>query len=199
MFIHDFKSIFVHIPKTGGTSITYAMEDVKKKFKHRPDHRRLTEYLNASPKNFWKYHKFTVVRDPVERELSLYNHLVHKRRDNKREIIDHSFTEYLNNIKNDKNFYLEFSFMKRKKDNLKFKYIYADQSDYITLNNQICVDQIIRFEGLDFGFQLLCDKVGLKYEKLTHHRPSSKKTIASLEDIKLIKEIRKKDYELLSY
>ena len=85
MICHKSKSIFVHIPKTGGTSIEHSLGYVKlKKYnsgqveikKHSPDHRNSQDYFNLNAVQFWRYHKFTVIRDPIERELSLYRFVV---------------------------------------------------------------------------------------------------------------------------
>lgn len=62
------RVIFVHIPKTGGTSIATAL------FGGRLGHRRWSEWRALHPEKFAQYLKFAVVRDPVDRFLSEYDH-----------------------------------------------------------------------------------------------------------------------------
>ena len=209
MVFHDYKSIFVHIPKTAGTSIEYSVRNVKNKpsnykFRHAPDHRTVLQYIKTKDQHknhnnyvsigdFWSYHKFAVVRDPVEREVSLYDFIKTRGRTMK----GVSFDEYLDIMINDENF-------KQKGQTSSFKVspknMLRDQIDFITSDGKILIDQIIRFEGLQNGFNLYADKVGLKDKWLPHLRKSKRnRTKVTTDQIKLIKEIRKKDYELLSY
>lgn len=72
------KAIFVHIPKTGGTSIEKALGLDKsvllydtKKASHSPQHYTVSELKKAVPKSlFSSYFKFAVTRHPVERLVS---------------------------------------------------------------------------------------------------------------------------------
>jgi hypothetical protein len=98
MFFPNHKIIFVHIPKTGGSSLEYAIckkllpESKKpvldgynkfsvrgaiKKIKWRDPqgnpHSFVSEYQEAMPNN--DYLKFTVLRDPFAQVTSLYNQI----------------------------------------------------------------------------------------------------------------------------
>ena len=81
MISHDFKTIFVHIPKTGGTSIEamfgFAEYDkfglLTKDKVGKGKHWGAKEYYQYWEDFYKDYFKFTVVRNPWERDLSLYN------------------------------------------------------------------------------------------------------------------------------
>ena len=63
------KSIFIHIPKTAGTSILKSLGGWA------GDHCSYREYLQASPTKFKEYFKFCFVRNPYDRLVSTYNYL----------------------------------------------------------------------------------------------------------------------------
>jgi len=106
MVFDNLETIFIHIPKTGGTSIQFALSDVKLKFwRHSVNHLNTLEYLQEQGTKFWKYHKFAVVRDPIEREYSLYNYFVKKS-------FKISFHEYLQKMLDDKNSFLKKNILK---------------------------------------------------------------------------------------
>ena len=189
MISHDFKTIFIHIPKTGGTSIEYSLCNVKEKvqrWKHKPDHSVAKDYFIDNPGEYWGYHKVTVVRDPVEREASLYKFMA-----GTRNFKGHTFLDYLNNLNKDKSFYA--------RKGRRLMNLYSDQVDYIMFGNQICIDQIIRFEDLQGGYDLLCEKIKKEKSILPHARKTKRVVTPNAEEIALIKEVRKRDYEMLGY
>jgi hypothetical protein len=63
------KAIFVHLPKTAGTSISKALG--LPVFRHVP----ADDYLIANPKKFAQFFKFAFVRNPYDRLLSSYSFL----------------------------------------------------------------------------------------------------------------------------
>lgn len=195
MICHKSKSIFVHIPKTGGTSIEHSLGYVKlKKYnsgqveiaKHIPDHRNSQDYFNLNAVQFWRYHKFTVVRDPIERELSLYRFVV-------KNFAKKTLDSYLDSVVNEDDFY--------RKRTIDHKHFFSCQTDFILINEQICLDQIIRFEDLQNGFNLLCNNINIKEQNLLQLRKTLKKRITepTSAQIQKIRKIREKDFDLLGY
>jgi len=86
MIIHDPKIIFIHIPKTGGTTIDRllaANKEVGEVASGFGSHHRLDQLYRKycgedTPADEWRdlseYHTFTVARNPWERYSSLYVH-----------------------------------------------------------------------------------------------------------------------------
>jgi hypothetical protein len=91
MIIHDSKIVFIHIPKTGGTTIEHmllANKGVGKADTHFAAHHRLDQVFKKYDrppeddedaegfvsKNISSYTMFTVARNPWERYASLYIH-----------------------------------------------------------------------------------------------------------------------------
>lgn len=60
------RCIFIHVPKTAGTSVARALFGVDSR------HVPWTEYERANPHKFHKYFKFAFVRNPWDRLVSTY-------------------------------------------------------------------------------------------------------------------------------
>ena len=171
MIRHDLKCIFVHINKTGGSSIVKALNMLQvhmsvellfsdvDKLKADDQHRIWKGWLGGKRithqnyekieniKNYWNdYLTFTVVRNPYERVVSDYFYC------RKHNLIDLSisFTEDVKST---------FDNQERWK---------LPCYDWITLNNEIVVENIIRFENLKQGFDDMCKTLQVPHIKLPH-------------------------------
>lgn len=78
-FMDSKKCIFIHVPKTGGSSIRKALGAARTGRQHLP----WSVYYQANPAKFNRYFKFGFVRNPTDRALSSYYYL--KRGGNGRE------------------------------------------------------------------------------------------------------------------
>jgi len=61
------QSIFIHIPKAAGTSIARAI------YGQNVGHRKASDYIRVSKKEFIKYYRFSFTRNPWDRLVSAYN------------------------------------------------------------------------------------------------------------------------------
>ena len=80
MINHEYKCIFIHIPRTSGTSIEMELgvdmdiKDNKKDFFASDKHLKASEIFNSINQNTWEsYFKFTLVRNPWDRVISIFN------------------------------------------------------------------------------------------------------------------------------
>jgi Sulfotransferase family. len=64
------KSVFVHIPKAAGTSVSKAF------YGARQGHHTALAYKASDPVRFARYYKFSIVRNPYSRLYSTYNYLL---------------------------------------------------------------------------------------------------------------------------
>ncbi|MEI8644243.1 sulfotransferase family 2 domain-containing protein [Pseudoalteromonas sp. Hal040] len=64
------KSIFIHIPKAAGTSVSNAL------YGGRQGHHTAIAMKKANPRKFKEYYKFSIVRNPWDRIASTYHYLL---------------------------------------------------------------------------------------------------------------------------
>ncbi|HOZ82654.1 MAG TPA: sulfotransferase family 2 domain-containing protein [Niabella sp.] len=86
MITHDYKLIYIHIPKCAGRSIT----DM---FNQRFDHCTAQYYQNEYPRQFKQYDVFTIVRNPYDRYVSMWNYIKNHRRHQKEDIYNQYFDD----------------------------------------------------------------------------------------------------------
>lgn len=182
--------IFVHVFKTAGTSIKralrrYAMpawqeyaNSVLKRIgvaqfgpPDYPDHllaRELIEQIGIEV--FKKHFSFAFVRNPWDWELSHYKFIMKLKRHPDHETVAQlrGFSEYVR-WRCDGHFQL--------------------QEDFITLNKQVIVDFVGRFETLESDFRFVCDQIGIK-PKLTKLNSTRRTTYQEHYDDKSAELIR---------
>jgi hypothetical protein len=161
------KCIFIHIPKSAGSSINYALglkkEPTSKKDKMMWKHHAtaLSTKKNYASKEQWNnYFKFAIVRNPFDRIVSSYNFICKK-------MTPSNFRDRLLF----KDFIYKKGIFKKllnpslitKKEN---RYVQIkSSSDFITdKNNNIIVDYVGRFENLKDDWNFICKQLGAKIE-----------------------------------
>jgi len=149
MINHNLKCIFVEIPKTGSTSIRSIVG-----VPPRP-HLSIVEIQKQITKQqFNEYFKFAFVRNPWDRELSLYKYIlktpIHERYKQCK-----ASGSFLNFIKTPRILQQQFNLIsKQEKDQMNF---------------------IGRFENLQQDFDIVCDKIGIPVQQLPHENKTDHK------------------------
>jgi hypothetical protein len=175
------KVLFIHIPKTGGTSIASflklnCMDQWIRKYPARHDPYFFMQQMNDISKDIFS---FAVVRNPYTRTYSYYKHF------NYQNNLNVSFSEFLFYVKN------KISFPKT-------PMIIYPQSFYLfDINNKISISKIYRFEDLDefendFKIKLPHLRKGI-YEKKDYYKDYTD------ENISLVKQIYNQDFKILNY
>lgn len=186
ILIKDKKLLFVHIPKTGGESISnwlknyFDAKDVGWKHSDIND-------INIS----YYTHSFAVVRHPYDRLTSWYNHLVRelnikgsKRNRETRQLI--KLCEEEDGI----NSYIEYCL----NDTSPHYLIWKPQHLFVNSSTEI-----FKFETLDNDFQTLQNKLNC-FEDLPYDNVSSSSTsILSTKNKKLLRKIYQKDFLKFKY
>ena len=216
MILEEKKIIFIHIPKTGGNSISHLLKNYSddKFVKHRPysdlrntfeirsnltkdKHQTLEEYCNILGNKFDDYKIFTVVREPLDRILSLYykldlnldtNFFVRK--------INHFTFKYF------KNFYFGSRYYKFKEPEFKFRKFKSiletekNQKSYISISNKIPEKvKILKFENFKKEMQNFCKENEIKYEENHFNKsPVNKYKNINIEELK--KEIENSHHSI---
>lgn len=171
MVSNKHKCIFIHIPKVAGQSIELFFLNLNKldwstreelllkpnsnpkKGPPRLAHLKSNEYLDlkhVSHKDYNNFYKFSFVRNPWDRLVSLYKFSKINQ--------SISFQRFVKKIlpkliKNE-------------------KWFYGKQYDFIYHKNKLNVDFVGKFENLHQDFSTVCDKLNIKFNELPHKNKS---------------------------
>ncbi|MCP4111788.1 MAG: sulfotransferase family protein [Desulfobacteraceae bacterium] len=169
MICHHYRCIFIHIPKNAGQSIEHVFLNLLDlnwetraplllRHNDRPElgpptlaHLKAGEYVRfkyLTQEMFDDYFKFTIVRNPWTRMVSIYKYL---RFDKKCDFKTFLMGEFKNRIFEDKNWFV------------------GPQSDFLYNDNgDLLVDYIGRFEDLQNSFDHVCKAIGLPPTQVPH-------------------------------
>ncbi len=210
---YRYKFLFVHIAKTGGTSIRAALNPYRFKdphfiprficsklsslFDHRlgvkiPRHAKAVTALEMLPRELYdSLFKFAFVRNPWDLQVSSYHHIRRER------------PHLIKHIENFEEF-LEWKFDPQRP----YQYIIDTsitlQSDYvIDLHGRIIVDFIGRYERLEKDFKEVCRRIGIKPPELPHRRKASNRRpyqeYYNEKTKSLVRDYFSRDIELFGY
>lgn len=128
-----YKSIFIHIPKTGGVSVCEAL------YGDQIGHRKIKDLKLYDKKRFKNYFKFTFVRNPWARTVSAFHFLKQggfderdKEWANKNLSGINNFTEFVERLGESQVF----------KDNIFKKNHFTPETEFICINSKVEVDFI---------------------------------------------------------
>jgi hypothetical protein len=171
--------LFVHIPKTGGTSIVEALNlkfwDLKGNTEVKNYTIRHNRFCNLQEEidSLGSFLKFTFVRNPYDRAISLYEYGKKRRRINK----EVSFLDFCLNIDS---------------------YYWLIKTPQVYWNDEF--DFIGRFETLEEDVKMLAKRIGIKNCTLPHLLKSERKEVYYCKKSKpIIAEYFKKDFETFNY
>lgn len=189
MISHNHRCVFVHIPKCAGQSIDHVFLNnlglnwetrapLLLRYNERPEigpprlaHLKVEEYVRykyLSQELLDQYFKFSFVRNPWDRLISIYKYLDYDRK--------YEFKYFLMKI---------FA-----NDIWKTKYWFVGpQYEYVcNSNGDVIVDYIGKFESLQNDFNIICGKVNLPPTMLPHINKSGNKAVATKHPIKYLKD-----------
>jgi hypothetical protein len=197
---HHKKFIFIHVPKSAGTSIRSALSPFcyankitslkNKLLKKKPiesnnfDHHIKVDELKAKlPANiFNQYFKFGIVRNPFDRQVSTYHFIQQNKEHFQNELVKKmSFEDYV-------------VWRVEKGMNYQKDFLFDSQG------NQL-VDFVGRIENINQDFQYICDKIGVKNE-LKHVNKSIHKDYRKMytgSTFELINKAYAEEIELFGY
>jgi hypothetical protein len=209
-----YRFLFVHIAKTGGTSVRIALEGLRwrdpwywpmflcSRFSHLSGHRigtklpRHAKVIAAKellPKEFFdRLFKFAFVRNPWDLQVSSFHHI---RRERPHYLGGHQDFE---------------GFLRWKLDPERPYQYHVDtsierQSDYlIDLQGRVVVDFIGRYERLEADFAEACRRIGIPPPALPHRRQSADRArdfrgYYTAETAELVAHYFRRDIEILGY
>lgn len=172
---------FIHINKTGGSSIEKALG---LPFGHQTAAMRVAR-LGAEEWN--RRYSFTFVRNPWDRLVSQY----HYRKSRGRLGSDVDFRSWV-----------RATLLECDEDLRGWSVMFLSQVDRISSpNGDVLVDDIFRFENLEEDFGRLCRRIGLD-AVLPHRKPSSHLHFSEYYDDEtadIVAQVFQRDFELLGY
>lgn len=195
MIISDtHKFVFVHIPKTGGTSIKKALLPYYNKGQIEFDEEKVTDLNGYRPHiamtnklafKFASYFKFAIVRNPWSWHASIWRFFQRPDRFNKW-ITGISFHDYIEDICY---------------RNIRSPY-YKNQADWFYRDEEFLVDYVGKFENLPRDFNTIINNIGVPVMSLPHYKNSGLYDYRSMYSNPLVDTIAKKhqtDIDLFGY
>jgi chondroitin 4-sulfotransferase 11 len=177
------KTIFIHVPKTAGTSIKTSLG---MKTSGTLMHKSATESSHLYSQEWNKYFTFSFVRNPWDRVVSIFFYYQTQRQ-------RHKLPDNFNAFCSD----LEVNLDILGHPGLKYT-----QKKYISIDNQIAVDYVGKVENLQNDFNIICERLGIEHRILPHIRKTNHKHYSeyySEENRKKVAEVFREDIETFSY
>jgi hypothetical protein len=208
-----YKFLFVHIAKTGGTSIRAALRPYKWKDPYRlplflcsrlssltqhrlgckfPRHAKIIAAYEILPREFFdSLYKFAFVRNPWDLQVSSFHHILRER-------------PHLMAGMNEFETFLRWKLDPGRRYQFHIDTSIELQSDYlIDLRGNVLVDFVGRYERLEDDFQQACRHIGIHPPKLPHKRRAKNRTsyrqYYNDKTAQLVADHFKRDIELFGY
>lgn len=191
MICEKYKVIFIHIPKTGGTSLTHmfnmfeyggAIQNMSRSKSIDKRHQGARSLKEEFPEYFKNFFKFTIIRNPWSRLYSAY-------------------IMYYSNILRTKGERPSFDYwLYRVID----KKPIISQFEMISIDEEIVVDHIMQFENLNQEWESLCTKINKPFAPMVRknyykYKPITLKEAYTQKNIDYVAEMCKKDIEYFNY
>ncbi len=186
------ECIFIHIPKTAGTSILRTLIGKSAYRNHTSYH----EFQRVDAVKFENYFKFCFVRNPYDRVVSSYVYLI--KGGNKKEDLD--FQNFLKeNFPTFEKFILEYL----DKDTIYDHILFKPQYSFIYNYKRKChVDYIGRYENIKIDFESICQKLNISC-KLPSTNRVKRDDFETFYANNVVREkvysLYQKDFELFNY
>lgn len=203
MISHELKCIFIHIPRTAGSSIELSLvgEDwwrIDKKTKH-----LIASQAKRIYSEYWdNYFKFSFVRNPYSRMLSMatFDGVMRKVYFGESSLFKGVVSS--DHIKGYKNLFgdpilLEYDYRFYKREDVETE----KHKKHCVYGNILDepIDFIGRFETLEDDFEYICNTIGLKHKALLKIGSNKNNNVLSLEAKLLITELYKEDFSTYNY
>jgi hypothetical protein len=179
------KYIFFHIPKCGGTSISQILPNKEKVRLIEHTHLKYadTKYIfdvNKESNEFDKFNKFTIIRNPFDRTLSLFKYIKqHKNHHLHDRIINHDFTQFCYFLRN----------VGDESITSCFKHLCDENEE---LNDDL---KIFKLEELNSNLEEISDLIGYKITDIPHINKSNHYYEITEESNWLIRDFFKDDID----
>lgn len=215
IFSHQHKFIFVHVAKTGGTSVDVTLArncDHSEQFNTRKLNpnvdvlgRRIALEIRpkATAEQWDQYFKFAFVRNPWDRTVSIFRHLQSAKKMKSKEKFRY-LDEITRRLKiRPKDFTFEIFVKAVLRDRVFDNYHWDKQIHCFTdEDNQNLFNFIGRYENLQQDFDAICKRLGFPAVKLPHHNKTGHhhySSYYSAETELIVGQLYRDDVEMFDY
>lgn len=181
--------LFIHIPKSGGTSIATAL------FGKATGHSYLYEFYLANKKYTKEFFKFCVVRNPYDRLVSAYAHIAHRECNASfkkifKELNIKTFEDLIMNLDNHDSY-----------QKLTNSIVHLRSQHELIYHKKVKMDEIFKFENFNMIEERLNKRLAteIKIKKLNSSPRSDYKSYYNDYSRSVIDRIYKKDLEVFNY
>lgn len=190
MINHKYKCIFIHIPKTGGTTIENILRGNKTPESQGSTHRKIAFYKRTYLSDFKSYYKFACVRNPWDRLVSAFFYMSSGGNQSKwdKSVAQEwgkdfkSFVKNINTLKN--NIFLKPQIM------------------FTHVNELLSVDHVMRFESFESETKKITSQLNIPINEIYKVRESKHNHYTEYYDNKtreIVAEKYAKDIECFGY
>ena len=161
------KFIFIEVPKTGTTTVCFTLsQEFEAKYPlgntgHDGKHWDIEKYKETCPVKFKSYFKFSFVRNPWSRVVSLYQRNEGEQWKNKI-----SFMEFVD--------WIQLATDTCTLDSV-IRYPKKNMLDFFKIDNKVEMNFIGKLENIQEDFDTVCDKISLPRKQLGHANSSEHK------------------------
>jgi len=174
--LYDYKCIYIHIPKTGGTSINNALHNLPKKNRledfnpvrlNYSKHASALEMKHAVGDEIWEeYFTFAFVRNPWDIMVSSYNWWLQKAPKWKHLHHDVKNIEHLGSFER---------FMHSKYGRKMINEFKGNMFNWLSENDEVIVDFVGKFENIQEDWNRICERLCVEPYKLPYLNQTERK------------------------
>ncbi|MGI9368523.1 MAG: sulfotransferase family 2 domain-containing protein [Ruegeria sp.] len=191
------KTVFVHIPKTGGSTVSTILRrpNFGSLTKHDPSpaidkHSSIFAHLEQLGPQDKDYFKFSFVRNPWDRLVSAYHYVIERRKELELVANHNSFDGFLS------------SFIEEPSQYLDLPYFRPQSSFLVGDNGEMPLDFLGRFETFEKDLGVVLQEIGSRRMFFKHRKKSKRRDYReyfSAETSKAIGEVYNRDLQNFGY
>lgn len=192
---HRTRSVYVHVPKTGGNSVTRMLYGVPSN--RIGGHKAAWEYQAHSPEWFARYFVFATVRHPLTKLNSALRYL----KSGGMNARDAAFARrHLADVDSLSDLLRAMEDGKRRHSLMRWVHFIPHSYFLCDANGTMLVENLVRMERFDEDMRLVCERLGLPFApQRANVTPGENRTVFDRDTAEACRALYRRDYEILGY